>query len=134
MPDVIVGRVQVNFSPVSAAGIQHVRAASCACSPCCRRNAARLCPRFRPWAKPVLPVSMFLGWLGLFAPAKTPREVVARLNAAMTATLAAPDVRALLEQQSVQAEGSTPQALAALIDDDVRTWRVFILEHGLVPE
>ena len=82
----------------------------------------------------MLPVSTFPGWLGLFAPANTPREVVARLNAAMTATLVAPDVRALLEQQSVQAEGSTPQALAALIDDDVRTWRAFILEHGLVPE
>jgi tripartite-type tricarboxylate transporter receptor subunit TctC len=34
----------------------------------------------------------------------------------------------------VQVEGSTPEALAAVIEEDLRTWRQFIPENGLAPE
>ena len=74
------------------------------------------------------------GWQAIFAPAKVPKEVIARLNREIERVLHDPEVRGQLEQQAVQVEASTPEALAAIIEDDLRTWREFIRENGLVAE
>ena len=134
MPDLIAGRVQVNFSPVSALGAQYAKGGQV-------RMLAVLSPQRSPMAPdvPTLAEAGFSGvsvsgWLAVVAPAKTPKEVVERLHGAIASALQDPDVRARLGAQAVQAESSTPQALAALIEEDFRSWARFIRENGLVPE
>src|SRR6185503_18014432 len=54
-------------------------------------------------------------WFGLFAPGGTPRELVARLNAASMSALRRPATRERLESVGLSAAPGTPEALAALV-------------------
>ena len=133
MPDLIAGRVQVNFSPVSALALNTRRrpgadagGAVAAAQPYgARRSDAR---------RSGLQWRVGVQRPAVVAPAKTPNEIVERLHGTIASALQDPDVRARLGAQAVQAESSTPQALAALIEEDFRNWARFIRENGLVPE
>ena len=57
-------------------------------------------------------------WLGLLAPAGTPRPIVDRLHNAMVRTLATPDVREKFESQAYEVVGGTPEAFAAWIKNE----------------
>jgi tripartite-type tricarboxylate transporter receptor subunit TctC len=61
-------------------------------------------------------------WLGLFAPAGTPPEVVARINAEVNRVLQLPDVREKLGGQAIAPAGGTSEAFAAFVRDDYARW------------
>jgi tripartite-type tricarboxylate transporter receptor subunit TctC len=62
-------------------------------------------------------------WNALFAPAGTPPEIVAKLNAAALAALADPKVAARMDEFSAQIVGSTPEELAAHVDAEMAKWK-----------
>jgi tripartite-type tricarboxylate transporter receptor subunit TctC len=61
-------------------------------------------------------------WNGLSVPAKTPREVVWRLNRVLQGILALPDVKSRLSELSLDAQGSTPEQVEELLQSDIRRW------------
>jgi tripartite-type tricarboxylate transporter receptor subunit TctC len=61
-------------------------------------------------------------WNGLAVPAKTPREVVLRLNKELQAILAMPDVKARLSDLSLYAQGSTPEQVGEILQADIKRW------------
>ena len=56
-----------------------------------------------------------LAWHGILAPAKTPPEIVKKLNEEIVKALADPATKKLLEDQAMQTVGSTPADFAAFI-------------------
>ena len=64
-----------------------------------------------------------LAWHGILAPAKTPPEIVAKLNAEFVIALADPGVKELLVNQALAPVGSTPRAFADFIKTDIATWK-----------
>ncbi len=62
-------------------------------------------------------------WNAIAAPAKTPPAVIDRLNRAINAALAKPEVKAQLEVVGVSARGSTPRQMAELVAADIAKWR-----------
>jgi tripartite-type tricarboxylate transporter receptor subunit TctC len=76
-------------------------------------------------------------WNALFAPKGTPKDIIARLNAAAVGALAQPLVRerlAELGQQSVPREEQTPEALAALQRSEIEKWWPIIKAAGIRAE
>jgi tripartite-type tricarboxylate transporter receptor subunit TctC len=73
-------------------------------------------------------------WQAIFAPPKTPREIVNRLSREVASALHGADLRTQFARQLLQIEGSTPEALAALIQADYVTWKQFIRDNDIVPE
>src|SRR5499427_7681712 len=76
-------------------------------------------------------------WNALFAPKGTPRDIVARLNAAAVEALAEPGVRqrlADLGQQIVPREEQTPEALAAFHKAEIEKWLPIIKAAGIRAE
>lgn len=65
-------------------------------------------------------------WYALYAPAKTPPEVIAALNKALRSTLATPAVRDKLLKAGTEPAPSTPQELAALQKHDADKWATLI--------
>jgi tripartite-type tricarboxylate transporter receptor subunit TctC len=64
-------------------------------------------------------------WHGLWAPANTPREIVAKLNRAAIEAVADPSVRQRLAdigQEIFPSEQQTPEALAALQKAEIEKW------------
>lgn len=66
------------------------------------------------------------GWNGIGAPAKTPRAVVDRLNQAINAALAAPDIRARFPELGVEARGSTPEEFRTFLAAEIAKWKAVI--------
>ena len=62
-------------------------------------------------------------WTGIVAPAGTPAEIVTRLQAAISETLALPDVRTALENIAVDPRSTTPDEYRALIARDSARWK-----------
>jgi tripartite-type tricarboxylate transporter receptor subunit TctC len=70
-------------------------------------------------------------WFGLFAPAGTPREIVAWLNRAAKATFTAPETRQRLEQQGALLPLGSPEAFAAFIVTERQRWSEVIRKAGI---
>ena len=81
-----------------------------------------------------LPKFSITPWCGVFAPARTPKAVVERLNREFNTVLKRTDVRAQLEQQAFAGEGSTPEALALWVKDQFNVWGAAMREAGIQPE
>jgi tripartite-type tricarboxylate transporter receptor subunit TctC len=61
-------------------------------------------------------------WNGLAVPARTPKDVIARLNREVQAALALPDVKKRLFELNLVAHGSSPEQLAELLSFEIRRW------------
>jgi tripartite-type tricarboxylate transporter receptor subunit TctC len=76
-------------------------------------------------------------WYGLWVPAGTPPEIIAKLNAAVVDTQADPATRqrlAELELQIPPPDQQTPQALHALQEAEIKKWWPVVKAAGLKPE
>lgn len=63
-------------------------------------------------------------WLGLYAPAGTPKDIVARLNAEVNRIMASPDMVAKLKRQQAEAAGGlSPAAFRDYVGGEVAKWR-----------
>jgi tripartite-type tricarboxylate transporter receptor subunit TctC len=65
------------------------------------------------------------------APARTPRAVIERLNAALNASLAQPEVRDRLAEQGADVQPTTPQQFAQFMRDEVAKWTRLVRETGI---
>ena len=62
------------------------------------------------------------GWAGMWAPAGTPREIIARLNQSVARILKQPEVQERLRAGGAEAAHSTPEGFASAISQDIATW------------
>jgi tripartite-type tricarboxylate transporter receptor subunit TctC len=133
LPDLLAGRVQVYFTPISP-GLPHVKEGKL-------RLIATLLPQRTPVAPdaPTIAEAGMAGvsvptWQAIFAPPKTPREITDRLARDIAQAMKDPDLRAQFERLAILPEGSTPEVLAAAIRDEQKVWAQFVRDNGIVPE
>jgi len=67
-------------------------------------------------------------WQGVFVPAKTPKEIVVRLNAEIVKTLADPKVRERYAQNGLEPVGNTPEQFAAVVQGDYEKYGRLVRE------
>ena len=84
-----------------------------------------------PAVAETLPGFDIVGWYGLAAPAGTPQDAVARLNAETVRALRSPDLVARLRELSYEAIGDTPAEASARITSDVARWTRIIHDAGI---
>jgi tripartite-type tricarboxylate transporter receptor subunit TctC len=72
-----------------------------------------------------------VSWNALFAPAGTPPEIVATLNAALRDILADPDVKQRMLELGITAKASTPQDISARLKSDIDKWQKVIERAGI---
>ena len=69
-------------------------------------------------------------WLGMVAPAGTPREIVMRLSAETSKVLNAPDMRERLLAQGVEPVGSTPEQATAHLEAEMKRYAAAVKASG----
>jgi tripartite-type tricarboxylate transporter receptor subunit TctC len=74
-------------------------------------------------AETVAPGYRAFGWTGLSAPAATPREVVRKINADVTAILREPAVVQRILELGATAAPSTPEEFAGFVRSEIAQWR-----------
>lgn len=128
MPDLVSGQIQAICSniPSLLPYIRNNRIRALAVT------SAKPSPRL-----PDLPTMMESGvpmevivWYAIFAPAATPKPVLARLHGALDKVLHNPEVRKRLDEQGVDARPSSPEELAAFVRVETERWRIAVKASG----
>ncbi|MFJ5383190.1 Bug family tripartite tricarboxylate transporter substrate binding protein [Cupriavidus sp. CER94] len=70
-------------------------------------------------------------WQGMMVPAKTPPDIVRKLNAAALKALGSADVRASLAAQGAEARGSSPDAYAKYLTQEIDRWQKVVKDTGV---
>ena len=131
--DLIGGQVQYTFdSP--AAVLAHVKGG--------KLKAITVTGAQRLTSLPAVPAMAESGygsviggaWVGLIAPAKTPKAIVERLHAEIAAAVQSPEMRAQLESRSIQPVGDTPEQFGRFIQSEIGKWREAVPKIGIKPE
>jgi tripartite-type tricarboxylate transporter receptor subunit TctC len=133
MTDLISGQVDL-LVVQGAAALPQVRAGTI-------KAIANLSPQ-RSASIPDIPTSdeggvpgwYMSGWFGLFAPRNTPKDVVGKLNDAMTQVLADPAVKTRLAELGLDVatrQQQTPEGLAAFQKAEIEKWWTIFKESGI---
>ena len=73
-------------------------------------------------------------WFGFFVPAKTPPEIIAKINADTNAALAYASVKSRFDELGATPKGSTPEELAAFLQSEIDKWGPVIKEAKIKVE
>src|SRR5260221_100507 len=114
LADLLSGRVQLMFSSVVAI-LPHIKSGKLRGLALTGSRRLPSMPDLPTIAESGLPGYEASSWYGVLAPAGTPREIVARLNAELVKALAQPEVRTSLLAEGAEPAGGTPEQFAAHI-------------------
>ena len=73
-------------------------------------------------------------WFGPLAPAKTPREIIVKLNAELMKILQRPDVRARFASEGIEALGGTPEEFGVYVKAEIERWGRVIKAAGVAQQ
>lgn len=79
----------------------------------------------------LLPVDASTGWNGIIVPARTPRSVVAKLNADIVTAVRSAEVQKYLASLTVETRTTTPEQFDAFIREDVARWADVVKRAGV---
>ena len=125
--DLIPGRVDVIFDNMPSI-LSHVKAGSVRGLAVTTRERVAVVPDIPTIAESGVPGFDVMSWFGFFVPARTPQDIVARINADTNAALAHPSVKTRLEELGATPKGSTPAELANFLKSEIDKWGPVIRE------
>ena len=73
-------------------------------------------------------------WYAIFAPAKTPDEVISRMNSEVAIVVARPDIKAKLLEQGAEGTSSTPEHLGKMVHHEIEEWRAVVKRANIEGE
>ncbi len=128
--DLIGGQVDVMFDNVPNV-IGHVRAGKMKALAVSTATRSALAPEVPTVAEAGVPGYELSVWFGVLAPAGTPREIIARLNAEIVKVLNSGDVKDRFAKQGVEVRTSTPEQFGEFVRAEVGRWAKVIKEAGI---
>ena len=128
--DLLPGRVDVMFNNIGAVLplIQGGKLRGLAVTTAKRTPAV---PNLPPIAEAGVPGFDVSSWYALFAPARTPPEIIGKMHADTVAALTDPATTERLEQLGVVVVGASPAELAAFLKAEMDKWAPVIKEAGI---
>ena len=75
-----------------------------------------------------------LGWVGVLAPAGTPRPIVDKISRELMRIVKLPDVQARLNEQTLVPVGDSPESFARTLKQDMATWAQIVTGAGIKPQ
>jgi tripartite-type tricarboxylate transporter receptor subunit TctC len=130
--EVLAGRVDYYFSPIAPVIGQIREGQLLALAVGSPRRAAAL-PDVPTTAEAGVPGSEFNFWIGMMAPAKTPRAIVNRLHDEVVKALATPEVKERFLKLGADAWTLKPEAFDAYIRDEIKSNAALVKAAGLSP-
>jgi tripartite-type tricarboxylate transporter receptor subunit TctC len=118
--DLIPGRVDVIFDNMPSI-ISHFRSGTVRGLAVTTKDRVGIVPDM-PTIAETVPGFDVVSWFGFFVPAKTPKEIVAKINADTNAALVYPAVKTRFEDLGAIPKGSTQAELAAFLKSETDKW------------
>jgi tripartite-type tricarboxylate transporter receptor subunit TctC len=136
MQDLVAGQIDLEFDP-SSNFLAHVRGGNLKAYAVTAQTRLAAAPDIPTVDEAGLPGFHASLWYGLWAPRATPKDVVAKLNAAVVDALASAPVRARLAELGDEIpprDQQTPEALAVYQKAEIEKWWPIIRAAGIRPE
>jgi tripartite-type tricarboxylate transporter receptor subunit TctC len=124
----LTGEVQLTYNNVATA-LPHVKAGKM--TAVAIGEAKRLPGLDVPTISETVPGFEFSAWIGIFAPAKTPKPVVDRLAKEIQAFLNDPATKDYFTKQYINASYKAPDEFTAFVKSELTKWEVVIAKAGL---
>jgi tripartite-type tricarboxylate transporter receptor subunit TctC len=124
------GHVKIYFTLVPAA-IQHVRAGTLRALAVTTEKRLPYLPDVPTIAEEGYPGYEISSWQGAFAPAGTPKDVVAKINGELVRLVNTPDVRARMAHEGADPVGSTPEEFAERVKSEITKWSKVSKDAGI---
>ena len=131
--DLLAGRIQVWVGAANSL-LPHIRAGTLRVLGTSAAQRFSILPDTPTVAEAGLPGYSLYPWLGMFVPARTPPEIVAKINAEIARILNSAEVRARLIPQGIDIATGSPEDLARIIREDDARWGRLIRDAGIKPE
>jgi tripartite-type tricarboxylate transporter receptor subunit TctC len=128
--EVMSGRVDYYFSPIAPVIGQIKNGQLVALAVGSPKRASAL-PDVPTTAEAGVPGSEFNFWIGMMVPAKTPRDIVNRLNEEVLKALATPEVKERFAALGADAWTLKPEQFDAYIHDEIKSNAVLVKAAGL---
>jgi tripartite-type tricarboxylate transporter receptor subunit TctC len=130
MQGMLGGQVMSIFAtPVSAGG--QIKAGKIRAIATTGPKRAALLPEVPTVAESGYPGYEAMNWYAYVAPAKTPKEIIERLNRELVKALNNADVTALLHQQGLEPSPDSPAELARYMEREYETWGKVVKQAGI---
>jgi len=129
MTDLLSGQFMLGFATPTAV-LPHIEAGKLRIIAVAEPKRLSYMPNV-PTISETVPDAEFFSWFGLFAPAGTPPDIIARINAAANKELQSPRVIAKLREQAVDPIGGTPEQFREMLRKDIEKWRFELPKMGL---
>jgi len=128
--DLIAGQTSLLFAtmPTVLPQVQAGRLKALAVTSSARSPAA---PELPTIAEAALPGYSVTNWIGIFAPAGTPRDVVMKLNAEIVRIMQAPDIQKRLLNEGAKFTPWTPDEFAGFVKSEIAKWAKVVKEAGI---
>ncbi|MBC5768216.1 tripartite tricarboxylate transporter substrate binding protein [Ramlibacter albus] len=132
LSDLIGGQVQVMFANVPGT-LQHVKAGKLRVLAATGDKRASSLPEVPTIAEAGVPGFQAATWFGVLAPAGTPKEIVAKVNAEINKALAAPEMVEHLRNDGADVVGGTPEQFRAFLKAEIDRWGPVVKAAGIKP-
>ncbi len=130
--DVIAGRLQLML--ITGTLAQHVRDGKLRGLATLLTTRSKALPDLPTMAEAGMPPFPAAAFMGLFGPAKMPKEIVDKLSRELMATLQKPEVRQQIERTAMEVQYLPAEAMGAVAKEQTEVWRRLAREAGIVPE
>ena len=131
MNDLIPGRVHLLFS--GGATLDNARSGQVQVLGYTGAERAAIAPEVPTIAEDGVAGFNVISWYGFFVPAKTPREIIMKMNADTIAALAHPDVKGRLLPLGYESRPDAPERVGALLKSEVELWTRVAKQAGIAP-
>jgi tripartite-type tricarboxylate transporter receptor subunit TctC len=132
MNSLMGGHVKIYFALVPAV-LQHIKAGTLRAIAVTTEERLPYLPDVPTIAELGFPGYEISSWQGVFAPAGTPKDVVAKINGELVRMLNVPEVRRRISQEGADPVGSTPDAFANRVKNEITKWTKVIKTSGIQP-
>ena len=131
--DLMAGRVDVMFDNIPSA-LPHIRSGKLRALATTGAQRATILPELPTIAEEGLAGYEAGVWIGLLAPAGTPKPIIAKLNAEGQKAVKAPDFVKRMGDLGFEVIGGTPEQMRAMIDAEVKRMHPIVRASGAKPE
>ena len=129
LADAMSGQVSMSFDNINTAYVQ-AKAGKLRALAVTTAKRSDIAPEVPTLAESGLKGYELGSWHGVFAPAGTPKDIVARLNAEIVKALKSADVQQKLHALGVEPVGSSVEAFTAFVRAEVPKWAKVVKESG----
>jgi len=128
--DVMAGRANMYFDTL-ASSLPHIRSGKLKPLTVLSPKRSTQLPDLPTMAESGYPGFEVAGWLGVFAPAKMPRPLLATINSAINATIDSPMVKNQLAAMGAESVGTTPEEFERVVRRDMQRFGAIIKDTGI---